>query len=150
VGFAAGDKNSQISITQFDPGYPWFLRGPRTKAKLVPKTHDPHAALPETNYKIFAIKHPCNLHQNFVIMLPSKHKTQPSCSVSFLWCIMPTIHFPPYLLHFPKLYLTTILPLLEGRSGTVWVPSEQQITPPLIINVAPIAKFINIIIIQHS
>jgi len=36
-----------------------------------------------------------------------------------------TVHFPsPCLLHFPKLYPASSVPLGEGRTATAWGPSE--------------------------
>jgi hypothetical protein len=62
---------------------------------------------------------PSKRHNNFIITLLFKHKTQPKCSTSFLCCVLLTVHFPTgNLLHILNIYLFSNLHLPEGQSGT--------------------------------
>jgi hypothetical protein len=91
---------------------------------------------PKINFKIFAKPQPFQSDQNFVIMLPSKHKIQPKFSSSFLCCTLPTVHYQPsYVLHFSVFFLANSLPLPEGQAGTACEPSEHLtfLTSPFII-----------------
>jgi len=69
---------------------------------------------------------PSKHDQNFVIILPPKHKIRPKCPSSFLCCILPTVHFPsPYLLHFQRFTLLRCY-LYQKDERVVWEPSEPQ------------------------
>ena len=129
------------SVTgQLDPCLPWFSSVIEQVMRLYPKSTR-HCMLltqpsPKINFKFFAKPQPFQSDQNFVIMLPSKHKIQPKFSSSFLCCTLPTFHYPPsYFLHFSLFFLAKSLPLSEGQAGTAFEPSEQLtfLTPPFII-----------------
>ena len=69
---------------------------------------------------------PSKHDQNFVIILPPKHKIRPKCSASFLCSILPTVHFPsPSLLHFQRFTLLRCY-LYQKDERVVWEPSEEQ------------------------
>jgi len=101
---------------------------PRTNAELVPKihVHDSYPVLAKISLKnFFAKMQPSKRDQNFVSMLPFKHKMQPKCSVPFLCCMLPTVHLTFFNSQLLFLYFTANLSL-AGQADTAWEPSEQQ------------------------
>jgi len=116
-----------------------FLRH-RASNETVPKVHfalrASHSALSKTDFKFFVKPQPFQSNQNFVIMLPSKHKIQSKFSSPFFCCTLPTVNYPPsYFLHFPVFFISNSLSLPEGQAGTACEPSEQLtfLTPSFII-----------------
>jgi hypothetical protein len=70
---------------------------PRINSKCSVSTEIPHYT---ARFKLtfYVQTQPFKSDLNFVILLPSKHKIQPSCSTSVLSCVLHTSHFPtPYL-----------------------------------------------------
>jgi hypothetical protein len=106
---------------QLEPGFVTFL-GRRTNDEQLPKS----------TLNCTLLIQPSQRHQNFVIMLPSKHKFEPKLSTCSLSCRLHTVHFPSPDLHYQTLYLIYGLPLPEGRGGTASEPSKQPrfTTPP--------------------
>jgi len=60
-------------------------------------------------------------------MLPSKHKIKLKCPTS-LCRTLQTVHFPSlFFLHVPLFHFATCLTSTEGRAGTAWKTSDQNI-----------------------
>ena len=109
----------------------------RASNETVPKIHFAlHASQaapshsPKIDFRFFAKPQPFQSDQNFVLLLPSKHKIQPQSKSksksSFLRCTLPTAHYPPsYHLNFSVFFLANSLPLPEGQAGAACEASEQ-------------------------
>ena len=125
---------------QLDPCLPSFSSVIEQVMRRYPKS-TLHCMLltqpsPESDFKFFAKPQPFQSDQNFIVMLPTKHKIQPQFSSSFLCCTLPTVHCPPsYFLHFSVLFLANSIPLPEGQAGTAFEASDQLtiLTPPFTV-----------------
>ena len=120
---------SEQTTGQLYQGFPWFSCVPQQMLTRY-QNSTLHCMLPTRpspkSTKTFVEKPPPQSTQIFVILLLSKHKTEPKHSSSSLCCILRTdcSHHTTFL-HFPALNRVFRLSLWEGRAGTACEPSEQ-------------------------
>jgi hypothetical protein len=133
------EVNTEPQVTgtgKLDQDFPWFFLGPRANAELVPETHvvlyASRTALLSINTKILAKTQPSQHDQHSVIILPSKHKTQPKRSNSFPAPHTPSSPFPAcYLLQSQRLALfPAYLCQRDERTPPENIQSSKMLFPP--------------------